>query len=203
MTPIRPPTGLCWTLLTGTSRLAKESMMKKIAIASFVAAVLAAAALEAQGPPGTPGPSTLAARSRKSVRHSRAPGAATPGLFSKSPAAPAVPAWCDWFTACSRAATIGTISSRVSTPAGRPSSHLRLYLTHFRGLPLDLSSDCVAPEPESKAWDALTGPPGLAGTTMGQRWNTSAGVPSLAGLIEGVGEVPPPTRRAGTRHRLP
>ena len=46
----------------------------------------------------------------------------------------------------------------------------------------------VAPEPESQAWDALTGSLGLAGATTGQRRSTPAGVPPLAGLVEGISE---------------
>ncbi len=66
---------------------------------------------------------------------------------------------------------------------------LRLYLTHFRGQPSSTFRVMgVAPEPESSAWVALTGPLGLAEATIGQRWNTSAGVPPLAGLVEAAGE---------------
>lgn len=66
---------------------------------------------------------------------------------------------------------------------------LRLYLTHFRGERCSTFRLMgVAPEPESKAWAALTGSLGLARATVGQRWNTSAGVPPLAGLVDWVGE---------------
>jgi uncharacterized protein YndB with AHSA1/START domain len=66
---------------------------------------------------------------------------------------------------------------------------LRLYLTHFRGRHGSIIQLVgVAPEPESKVWDALTGSLGLAGATIGQWRNTGAGVPPLAGLVEGIGE---------------
>ena len=66
---------------------------------------------------------------------------------------------------------------------------LRLYLTHFRGQRCSTFRVMgVAPGPESNAWNALTGSLGLAGATVGQRWKTSAGVPPLAGVVDGVGE---------------
>ena len=46
----------------------------------------------------------------------------------------------------------------------------------------------VAPEPVSKAWDALTGSLGLGGVTVGQRRNTPAGVPPLSGVVEAIRE---------------
>jgi uncharacterized protein YndB with AHSA1/START domain len=65
---------------------------------------------------------------------------------------------------------------------------LRLYLTHFRG------QRCAAfqvmgigREPQSKAWETLTDPLGLAGAAEGQRVSTSAGAPALAGVVERVG----------------
>src|SRR4051812_41091728 len=65
---------------------------------------------------------------------------------------------------------------------------LRLYLSHFRGQlcsPFQLMG--VAPEPTPGAWAALTGALGLTGATVGQRVNTPAGAPPLAGLVEEVG----------------
>ena len=66
---------------------------------------------------------------------------------------------------------------------------LRLYLTHFRG---QLSSSFqlmgVAPEPKSAAWESLTGSLGLDGAVVGQRVNTSAGAPPLAGMVEWAGQ---------------
>lgn len=46
----------------------------------------------------------------------------------------------------------------------------------------------VALEPASTAWDVLTGSLGLADATLGQRRNTPAGAPPLAGLVELTGE---------------
>ncbi|MDB5309762.1 MAG: hypothetical protein JWO38_3964 [Gemmataceae bacterium] len=66
---------------------------------------------------------------------------------------------------------------------------LRLYLTHFRGQRCSAFQLMgVAPEPASKAWDALTDSLGLRAAAMGQRRNTGAGVPPLAGLVERIGE---------------
>ncbi len=66
---------------------------------------------------------------------------------------------------------------------------LKLYLTHFRGQPCSsLQLMSVAPEPASKAWDMLTGSLGLSDASIGQRRNTPAGAPPIAGLVELVGE---------------
>lgn len=66
---------------------------------------------------------------------------------------------------------------------------LRLYLTHFGGQSCSAFRVMdAAPAPEAKAWDALTGPLGLAGASMGQRWSTPPGVPRLAGLVEQTSE---------------
>ncbi len=66
---------------------------------------------------------------------------------------------------------------------------LRLYLTHFPGLPSSaLQLMAMAPEPKAEAWAALTGALGLAGVAEGQRVTTAAGAPRLAGLVERVGE---------------
>ena len=66
---------------------------------------------------------------------------------------------------------------------------LRLYLTHFGGQSCSAFRVMgVSPEPEAKAWEALTGPLGLAGAGMGQRWSTTPGVPQLAGLVERTSE---------------
>jgi hypothetical protein len=65
---------------------------------------------------------------------------------------------------------------------------LKLYLTYFRGQPCsNLQLMGAAPEPASKAWDALTVSLGLADATVGQRRNTPAGAPPLAGLVELTG----------------
>lgn len=62
---------------------------------------------------------------------------------------------------------------------------LTLYLTHFAG------QDCstirlmgMAPEPESSAWESLTGQLGLANAKIGERRSTPDGVPPLVGLVE-------------------
>jgi uncharacterized protein YndB with AHSA1/START domain len=66
---------------------------------------------------------------------------------------------------------------------------LRLYLTHFRGEPSSaIQLTGFGPEPKSKAWEALTGLLGLSGAAVGQRVKTASGAPSLAGLVERVGE---------------
>src|SRR2546422_6869503 len=55
---------------------------------------------------------------------------------------------------------------------------LRLYLTQFSGKPCSRFQVMgFAAGPESKAWEALVGPLGLAGASLGQRRNTPAGVP--------------------------
>ncbi|WP_437666951.1 SRPBCC family protein [Sorangium sp. So ce1182] len=69
---------------------------------------------------------------------------------------------------------------------------LRLYLSHFRGLPsVAFQLMGVAPGPDVAAWaagwDALVGGLGLAGAAEGQRVSTSAGAPPLAGVAERVG----------------
>lgn len=67
--------------------------------------------------------------------------------------------------------------------------NLRLYLTYFRGEPSSaIQLTGFGPEPKSKAWEALTGLLGLSGAALGQRVKTVSGAPSLAGLVERVGE---------------
>lgn len=66
---------------------------------------------------------------------------------------------------------------------------LRLYLTHFSGQPSSaVQLTGFGPEPTSNAWTALTGQLGLAGAVVGQPVKSSSGVPSLAGIVERVGE---------------
>jgi uncharacterized protein YndB with AHSA1/START domain len=66
---------------------------------------------------------------------------------------------------------------------------LRLYLTHFRGRSCTTFRVMgAAPEPEPKAWAALTGALGLAGATLGQHSKATAGVPPFAGLVERLDE---------------
>src|SRR5262249_13111185 len=67
-------------------------------------------------------------------------------------------------------------------------SILRLYLSHFRGLPcsaFQLMGAASGSAPE--AWAALTGPLGLGGATVGQRVNTPAGAPPPPGPGEQAG----------------
>jgi len=65
---------------------------------------------------------------------------------------------------------------------------LKLYLTYFRGQPCsNLQLMGAAPEPASKAWDALTVSLGLVDAAVGQRRNTPVGAPPLAGLVELTG----------------
>ncbi|MGH9813841.1 MAG: SRPBCC family protein [Candidatus Acidiferrales bacterium] len=64
---------------------------------------------------------------------------------------------------------------------------LRLYLTHFRGLPCStIRLMAMTPETEAKAWETLVGSLGLAGAAAGQRRNSLAGVPPFAGVVEAV-----------------
>lgn len=67
---------------------------------------------------------------------------------------------------------------------------LRLVLIHFAGQSSSaFQLGGAAPEPRSQAWAALTGPLGLAGAVKGQRVRTPVGVPSLAAVVERVGEA--------------
>lgn len=66
---------------------------------------------------------------------------------------------------------------------------LLLYLAHFRGQQCSTMRVLgVGPEPESRAWEALTGSLGLADANVGERRTAPAGVPPLAGLVERIGE---------------
>jgi uncharacterized protein YndB with AHSA1/START domain len=65
---------------------------------------------------------------------------------------------------------------------------LRLYLKHFSGQRCSAFQLMgAAPEPKSEAWNALTGPLGLAGVDVGQRVRAPTGAPPLAGLLEESG----------------
>ena len=67
---------------------------------------------------------------------------------------------------------------------------LKLYLTHFRGQRCSTFRVMgAAPEPASAAWDAVTTALGLAGAAPGRRVTAAAGLPPLAGVVEGVGET--------------
>jgi len=64
---------------------------------------------------------------------------------------------------------------------------LRLYLTHFRGMPCTPTMVmAMAQGSEAEAWKAVTGPLRLAGVKEGQTWKAPPGVPPLGGTIEGV-----------------
>ncbi len=68
---------------------------------------------------------------------------------------------------------------------------LRLCLMHFRGQPCTAFQLAgMAPEPKSKAWEALVGPLGFAGVAVGQTRSAPGGVPPMGGLVERVGEEP-------------
>ena len=62
---------------------------------------------------------------------------------------------------------------------------LRLYLTHFRGMPCSSAMPMAFTQgSEAEAWQKLAGPLGLAGLTQGQGWKAPAGVPALGGTVE-------------------
>jgi uncharacterized protein YndB with AHSA1/START domain len=66
---------------------------------------------------------------------------------------------------------------------------LRLYLAHFageHGAPVQVMG--VAPEPKEEAWEAWTRPLGLHGAAVGQRVETPADAPPLAGVVEWAGQ---------------
>ncbi len=66
---------------------------------------------------------------------------------------------------------------------------LRLYLTHFPGLPCSAFQVMgAAPEPKSEAWVAWTTALGLSPVAVGERCRTADGVPQLGGIVERVGE---------------
>jgi len=66
---------------------------------------------------------------------------------------------------------------------------LRLYLTHFRGMPCTPAMVvAMAQGSEAEAWKNVTGSLGLAGVKPGQTWKAPGGVPPLGGTIEGVSE---------------
>lgn len=65
---------------------------------------------------------------------------------------------------------------------------LGLYLSHFRGQSgVTLQMMGMTAEPTSSAWNALTGPLGLAGAVEGQQVRSTAGAPHLAGIVQRVG----------------
>jgi uncharacterized protein YndB with AHSA1/START domain len=66
---------------------------------------------------------------------------------------------------------------------------LRLYLAHFRGQAgLQIQLTGWGPEPKAQAWATLMSQLGFAGPAVRQRVKTGSGAPSLAGLVERVGD---------------
>ena len=66
---------------------------------------------------------------------------------------------------------------------------LRLYLAHFRGqrgVPVQVMG--VTAPPKEAAWEAWTRPLGLFGASVGQRVQTPADAPPLAGTVEWAGQ---------------
>ena len=70
---------------------------------------------------------------------------------------------------------------------------LRLDLEHFRGQPsAGVQLMAMAAGDVRAAWDALTGPLGLAGAAVGERRASGAEGPPIAGVVEAVLEGPHP-----------
>jgi len=66
---------------------------------------------------------------------------------------------------------------------------LRLYLTHFRGMPCTSTMVMAfAQGSEAEAWKTVTRALALAGVKEGQTWKAPPGVPLLGGMVEGVNE---------------
>src|SRR5258705_8712091 len=64
---------------------------------------------------------------------------------------------------------------------------LRLYLTHFRGMPCAPAMVmAVAQSSAAEAGKAVTRPLKLAGVQEGQKWEAPPGVPPLGGTVEAV-----------------
>jgi uncharacterized protein YndB with AHSA1/START domain len=69
---------------------------------------------------------------------------------------------------------------------------LRLYLTDFKGQPCTIFQLMGARGgTKLEAWNALLTSLGLSKAAVGQRWNTPAGVPSLAGTVMAIAEEGP------------
>lgn len=66
---------------------------------------------------------------------------------------------------------------------------LRMRLSHFRGLPCAAMQFVgFSTEAEAKAWDKFGGALGLLRLAEGQNWQTPAGVPRMAGVVECLGK---------------
>ncbi len=68
---------------------------------------------------------------------------------------------------------------------------LKIYLTHFRGQ-RSAMMQFMAPAAgtEAQAWETLTAALGLKGVSVGQRWNSPAGVPEVGGVVEHLSQSP-------------
>jgi len=82
-----------------------------------------------------------------------------------------------------------------STESGWPTFFriLKHYLTHFRGQPsAAVHVNAMADGPVSKAWNDLTTGLGLANPAGANRYNTNAGAPALAGIVESTADTEHP-----------
>jgi uncharacterized protein YndB with AHSA1/START domain len=67
--------------------------------------------------------------------------------------------------------------------------NLRLYLTHYRGLPCSsLFVLAQTEDPTGPAWEAVTGGLGLVGAAEGDAFESTAGAPRVRGVVETVEE---------------
>ena len=79
-----------------------------------------------------------------------------------------------------------------STKAGWPSAlnNLRLYLTHFPGLPSrSFAAGAVAPGTPKEAWEELTRATGLEAAAVGERVASGSRSPRLSGVVESAEET--------------
>ena len=64
---------------------------------------------------------------------------------------------------------------------------LRIYLAHFAGAPsAAVRASAVSPAGEAQAWSAMTGALNISAANVGDRCETPAGVPRLAGRVERI-----------------
>lgn len=68
---------------------------------------------------------------------------------------------------------------------------LRVYLKHFAGMRCAIMQ-VTAPvaTTDAETWETLTTAMGLKGLSVGQRWTTPAGIPTLGGVVEYLTEAP-------------
>ena len=70
---------------------------------------------------------------------------------------------------------------------------LKLYLIHFRGRSCSqMQLMAFGQEPKEKAWAVLTESLGLVGVAVGESVESAPGAPSLAGVVERIGETDDP-----------